>query len=112
MNIRAFKKRERRCMRKLIRLGVFTKEQFTIADGDEAMYAPSDLTERHTYHGFINDGVLRGVPVIWEKIGYYEPEMDCRLPSAVLAQYRFETETDWEKIWKSEEAERERRESR
>ncbi len=80
-------------MRKLIRLGVFKAEDFTIAEGDEAMDAPTDLDNRHQHHGFINDGVLRGVPVVWQVIGYYEPESDCRLPSRLLAQYRFENDT-------------------
>jgi hypothetical protein len=102
MNIRAFKKHERLCMRKLIKLGIFTQADFTIAEGDEAMSAPTTLPSRHQHHGFINDGVLRGVPVVWETVGYYEPESDCRLPSEVLDQYHFVNDTDREAIWEAE----------
>lgn len=104
MNIRAFRKRERRCMRKLIKVGAFAPEDFTPSDGDEAIYAPTDLDERHSHHGFINYGKLTGVPIVWITTGYYEPETDAHLPSRLLAQWRFENETDWEAIWKAEQS--------
>jgi hypothetical protein len=104
MNLRAFKKRERRSLRKLIKLGGADKSEVFISDGDDSIYAPTDLNKRNQSHGFVNDNALRGVPLIGRITGYYEPEWDAYLPSAELAQWRFATETDWEAIWNAEEA--------
>ena len=99
MNIRAIRKREFRCRAKLIKTGDYSASDFTPADGDEALCAPSDLPERHqSPHGFVRWGVLKGVPLVWITSGYYEPETDAHLPSELWNEWKFVNETEWDKV--------------
>lgn len=108
-NLRAFRKRERRCVRKLLKLGAADKSEVFISDGNDSIYAPDDLAERHKRrysigNAWMSEHALKGTPLIGRVSGYYEPEWDAKLPSEELAQFLFATEADWEAIWHKEEA--------
>lgn len=84
MNLRTLKKRCKLARDILIRDHGYRPEDFTLATGDESIYAPTNMEARFQRHGFLEPGPLPGTPLIWTQPDYHG-ESDCYLASDVLA---------------------------
>jgi len=89
VDLKELKKQCRAAVKILVRDHGYTLDQFTPADGDEAIYAPSNLDAKYQRHGFIEPGVHKGTPLYWYRSSYEYDEWDCTLPSVILAEIEF-----------------------
>lgn len=94
MNLRILKKLCKRAVPILVGQYGYRLESFTVADGSEAIDAPVGMERRFVRHGFIDPGLLKGTPVIWQRVSYEYDEWDCFLPSEILSEHEFWK--DWE----------------
>lgn len=99
MDLRKLKKECKKAVEVLVRDHGYNRDDFTLADGSEALYAPVDLETRFVRHGFIEPGVLKGTLVRWYRCSYEYDEWDCELPSETLREIEF-----WSKITPEEVA--------
>lgn len=100
MNRRTLKKKCQRAMQALIERHHYPVKSFVMADGEEAIDAPPNMERRFVRHGFMNPGVLKGTPLLFERASHEYDEWDYALPSRRLDEIEL-----WENM---SEAERQR----
>ena len=89
MDLRALKKRCKEAVEILVRDHGYSRDEFTPADGSEALNAPADLDPRFVRGDWIEPGVLKGTLVHWARCSYEYDEWDCKLPTDILDEIRY-----------------------
>ncbi|CAB4137588.1 hypothetical protein UFOVP326_41 [uncultured Caudovirales phage] len=85
MNLRTLKKRCKLARDILIRDHGYRPKDFTLADGDESIDAPTNMEARFQNYGFLDPGPLPGTPLLWRRTNYEADEWDYSLPCEHLA---------------------------
>lgn len=89
MNLRTLKKLCKRAIPELIAKHRYRPEDFLPADGSESVYAPPGMEKRFVRNGFLDNGPLKGTPLLWVKTSYEYDEWDAILPCEMLREIKF-----------------------
>jgi hypothetical protein len=87
MNRRIFKKHCKRAMIALISKHGYRPDDFHLADGDETLYAPSNMQKNGEAVRFFSP--LRGTPLYWYRACYEDDEWDVKGASELLEELEF-----------------------
>ena len=89
MNRRTLKKHCKRAASILIEKHGYDPKDFHPADGDECIYAPTNMERRYKRGGdgyfWLEPGPLKGTMLLWERVSVEYDEWDCKFPNEVLS---------------------------